>query len=231
MALPFTVSYLYSSRRRSISLEVRNAEVVIRAPKGARQSELEKFAFSKEGWVQAKIIEQQLSIARLPRYNYETGDEFPFLGEKLYLQVSHGSAGMIQKLGGKLTVLTSSRSKLPLKAQVKKQIETWYKKEALILLSMKTRELCDRYGLTCNKVTIRETRSKWGHCTALGDIQYNWKIMLAPVSVVDYLVVHEVCHLQHHNHSKAYWELVKRICPEFERERLWLRDEGFRLVL
>lgn len=228
--LPFDMEYVYSPRRKHISLEVKNGFVVMRAPLGATHQELENFALSKCAWVLAKIAEQNALLEKVPSYTFATGTLLPFLDVTLRLEVVSGRRAMVLRRENDLFVFVSSRSKLPLRAQVKKQVEAWYRAEALSLLTQKTHALCLQQKLVCTSVSVRDTRTKWGHCTVEGEIQYNWKIILAPVSVVDYLVTHEVCHLKHHNHSRMYWKLVERMLPGFECERLWLRDEGFRLV-
>lgn len=228
--LPFDIAYVFSARR-SISLEVKGGQVVMRAPKGATHQELESFAFSKCAWVLAKMAEQKKLLEEVPSYDFKTGTLLPLLGKQLRLEVAFGTRAMVQRQEENLFVLVSSRSKLPVAAQVKKLVEGWYRNEALSLLTQKTYDLCSQQALTCRSVTVRDTRTKWGHCTAQGHIQYNWKIILAPMSVVDYLVVHEVCHLKHHNHSRTYWKYIEQVYPQFESERRWLRDEGFRLVL
>ena len=78
---------------------------------------------------------------------------------------------------------------------------------------------------------MRFTRSKWGHCTSEGVLQYNWHIVLAPEPVVDYLVAHEVCHLRHLNHSAHFWALVASVCPDYQAQRDWLKANGRCLTL
>ncbi len=229
--LPFDITYIYSRKRRSLSLEVKEACVVMRAPYGVKPVDLETFIASKKAWLVSKVLEQRERLAELPSYTYDSGCRLPFLGGELELQVSQGKRSMIKRDGGVLFIMLSTRSKLHLEAQIKKQVEKWYRTEALSLLTQKTKALCERHKFHVNAITVRETRSKWGHCTAQGNIQYNWKILLAPESVVDYLVAHEVCHLKHHNHSQTYWQLVENVFPDFDRERLWLKHQGFRLVL
>ena len=99
------------------------------------------------------------------------------------------------------------------------------------ILSRKTLALAARLGKTVSKITIKATKTKWGHCTSRGAIQYNWQILLAPEPVVDYLVAHEVSHLIHHDHSPAFWARVARICPDYLALRRWLKQQGGQLVL
>ena len=78
------------------------------------------------------------------------------------------------------------------------------------------------------EIKLRKTKSKWGHCTSQGIIQYNWLIMLAPYSIIDYMITHEVCHLIHMDHSRRFWNLVESICPNYEDYIQWLKDHEHR---
>lgn len=80
-------------------------------------------------------------------------------------------------------------------------------------------------------IRFRRTKTKWGHCTSRGVIQYNWLIMMAPRDIIDYLIAHEVSHLAHPNHSARFWQQVARLAPNYLQERAWLRENGHKLNL
>lgn len=86
-------------------------------------------------------------------------------------------------------------------------------------------------GGTYHRITIRDQKTRWGSCSAKGTLSFNWRLMLAPPAVLDYVVVHELCHLTHMNHSKAFWALVESACPDYRTHRKWLKDHGQTLVL
>lgn len=233
-ALAFPYSIKRSARRRSISIEVRNAQVAIRAPMGVAEPLLLAFLREKSAWVLRKIQEQQVSIAAQPRVeaaNYGTGSHLPFMGQTLYLVVAQGPQAAVARSGSELHLLLSRRARAEPQAQLLALLSRWYEQQALVILAAKTRALCQQLGLVCQQVKVRATRSKWGHCTSAGVIQYNWQILLAPEPVVDYLVAHEVCHLRHHNHSPEFWALVASVCPEYAVLRRWLRQAGASLHL
>jgi len=83
-----------------------------------------------------------------------------------------------------------------------------------------------RLGVSIRKISLRDTHSLWGSCNHAGHLSFSWRLVLAPYEVLDYVVCHEVAHLVHLNHSKAYWQVVAMICPDFERHRDWLRQHG-----
>lgn len=82
-----------------------------------------------------------------------------------------------------------------------------------------------------HRITIRDQKTRWGSCSARGTLSFNWRLMLAPPAVLDYVVVHELCHLTHMNHSPAFWQAVADVCPDYRIHRKWLKDHGHELVL
>jgi predicted metal-dependent hydrolase len=155
----------------------------------------------------------------------------PFMGETLTLVLGRGPRAAIARVDRNLHVILSPRSRLSEDAQIRQLLSRWYQQQALNILTQKTAHLTRVMGLECAQVTIKATRSKWGHCTSRGAIQYNWQILLAPEAIVDYLVAHEVSHLRHHNHSADFWSLVASVCPTFKADRAWLKAEGAHLRL
>ena len=230
--LGFEFTIARSPRRRSISIEIRKAQVVVRAPMGVAQSLLMGFLQQKAAWVRAKIHEQQqiLAIQPEPR-RYAHGSQIPFMGETLTLVLGRGPRAAITRIDQHLHLLISSRSRVSEETQIRQLLSRWYQQQALNILAQKTTRLTQALGLVCTQVTIKATRSKWGHCTSRGAIQYNWQILLAPEAIVDYLVAHEVSHLRHHNHSADFWALVASVCPTFKADRAWLKAEGAHLSL
>lgn len=86
-------------------------------------------------------------------------------------------------------------------------------------------------GGSYDRITIRDQKTRWGSCSAKGTLSFNWRLMLAPPAVLDYVVVHELCHLTHMDHSKAFWALVESVCPDYRIHRKWLKEHGQTLIL
>lgn len=86
-------------------------------------------------------------------------------------------------------------------------------------------------GGSYERITIRDQKTRWGSCSAKGTLSFNWRLMLAPPAVLDYVVVHELCHLTHMDHSPAFWALVEQVCPDYRAHRKWLKEHGRELVL
>nr|WP_324258522.1 SprT family zinc-dependent metalloprotease [Cellvibrio fontiphilus] len=230
----FEFTIARSARRRSISIEIRRAQVVIRAPIAVPDSILLDFLQQKTAWVKQKIAEQTQRLAQQPEPvepNYAQGSKLRFMDECLTLVLGRGAQAAVQRVDHQLHVILSSRSRVADEQQIQQLLMRWYQQQALRLLSAKTAQLCASMGLVCSAVSVKATRSKWGHCTSRGAIQYNWNILLAPEHIVDYLVAHEVCHLRHPNHSRDFWALVASVCPSFATDRAWLKANGAQLSL
>lgn len=219
------------SRRRTISIEVRSGRVLVRAPLRAAVRDLHLFVREKHEWIVKKIQHQQTLLAAIPERRYHGDAHLPFLGKMLSLELSLASAASVEREGDRLLVCLSRRSRLPTEEQARRLVWGWYQHQALAILTQRTLALANSLRLTCGPITIRATRSKWGHCTSRGAIQYNWQIILAPEQIVDYLVAHEVCHLRYHNHSPAFWQLVASVCPSYLADRAWLKTQGTSLIL
>jgi predicted metal-dependent hydrolase len=92
-----------------------------------------------------------------------------------------------------------------------------------------TREAA-RIGVAYRRITIRDTRSRWGSCSSTGNLSFSWRLVLAPREILDYVVVHELCHLRHHDHSRRFWALVAEVWPSYREHRAWLHDHGWELL-
>ncbi|GGY87276.1 hypothetical protein GCM10011613_35590 [Cellvibrio zantedeschiae] len=229
-AVPFAFELVRSARRRSISIEIAKAQVVVRAPYFVAKAEIEKFVREKSLWVQQKLAQQEQQLSAVPSYSFANGSSLPYLGGELSLVVHKQPKADVVRYGAQLLVILTSRSRLPDEQQTKRLVCEWYQQQALAMLQAKTDAAAARLGVKHSGVTIKATRSKWGHCTAQGAIQYNWQILLAPESIVDYLVAHEVSHLLHHNHSPAFWAVVASLCPDYKNRRAWLKTQGMQLM-
>ena len=102
----------------------------------------------------------------------------------------------------------------------------WYKQQGLKLFEKKTKKYQELIGVKPSSISTRTYSKRWGSCSSKGDITFNWRIIMAPHSVIDYVVIHELCHLVHHNHSPKYWRTVKSFYPNYKEKVNWLRDHS-----
>ncbi len=104
------------------------------------------------------------------------------------------------------------------------------RQKAREILSSSVEYWSSQMGVRYGRIAIREQRTRWGSCSQKGNLNFNWKLVLAPPEVRDYVVIHELCHLSHLNHSKEFWARVGKFCPEYKIQRRWLRENGHTLI-
>jgi hypothetical protein len=114
---------------------------------------------------------------------------------------------------------------------IKKQLTFWYQQQATDYITNRTHELIKTTHLQPKSITVKTYKARWGSCTIKGDIQFNWKLMMTPPAVIDYVIIHELCHLEQHNHSAKFWQLVEQFEPNYKTHRSWLKKNGQELNL
>ncbi|MCK5460983.1 M48 family metallopeptidase [Candidatus Gracilibacteria bacterium] len=116
-----------------------------------------------------------------------------------------------------------------LQAEIRLHLETFYREKARRYLKNRVQIFAEKLEVSINKIFIKNQQTRWGSCSGKGNLNFNWRIIFAPKEIVDYLVIHEVCHLQEMNHSVSFWELVELLDPKFKQHKKWLRKEGKQL--
>lgn len=203
-------------RRKHVHLLVDHDGVLqVRAP----------YRFSRAG-AEAVIREQAPWVVRAlrrawaaPRVQLDTGAEVPYLDEQLTLELIPAARPRVTREGREVKV----QSPLHTPEVIRTLLEGWYRHEARSFLPARLQGFGARLGVQPAKVGIRGQRTLWGSCSARGNISVNWRLMHVPLSLVDYVLVHEICHLRHLNHSQAFWDLVATVLPDYRARRRRLR--------
>lgn len=216
------------SRRKTVALHVHNENVEIRAPKNTPITFIESFIAERSDWLNKAIIEQAQKVK--DKIDYSLSQTIPFMGFNVSL--------LKERSAHSEWALTNDGLALRLKdtcdaEETLRLLTDFYQAQARFWLTKKTNTTAAEAGLVdkLSDIRFRKTKTKWGHCTAQGRIQYNWQIMMAPESVIDYLVSHEVSHLKYMDHSARFWTHVENLHPTYKEDRVWLRHNGHRLTL
>ena len=228
---------LIRSKRKTLSISVKRANVEVRAPLKAPIEWIETFIHSKADWIHHQVNIQILQLSDI----YRICDQaiIPVLGKPLLLTINPNSNCKRSSIILNDDVIDIQfHASMSLSSEVIEGKSTviflaWLKKKAEQYMSRQTNSLANQLSLKDKLQTIsyRFTKSKWGHCTSDGSIQYNPLIILAPLFVVDYIIAHEVCHLSHANHSKRFWAMVDKIYPQRKHAEQWLNQHGHRLAI
>lgn len=214
-----TVQIIRSNRKKSALLKVSDNLVQLVVPLNLSDNRIHEILKKKTAWIKRKLIENLM----LPKYKekeFVNGESFAYLGKNYRLKIIQSAENQVKLKGGYIQVSVAKNF------NVRDLLIDWYKKLAVQKLSEKTNRYGKIIGVSPTSIRVKEYKSKWGSCSVKGDIAFNWKIIMAPHSVINYLVVHELCHLVEHNHSTKYWKLVEKIMPNHREQRAWLKNFG-----
>ena len=171
------------------------------------------------GWVSRKTAELRATEARRPVLGLERPGVV-WLNESALEVVHNPSARPVAKRRGHRVRVGGSP------AMAGEALERWYRREARERLSRAVLSESAILGVTPGKVSVRDQRTRWGSCSPSGALSFSWRLLLAPSEVLEYVVVHELCHLQRLDHSKRFWALVERARPDWRAQARWLREHG-----
>ncbi len=202
-----------SARARRLSLRVSGLDgrVTLTLPLRASRREAMAFAEERAGWIRAALDGRPAaSVAGL-------GANIPFEGGLLHIEAA--AVRGPRRDGDRLLVPPDAdRAGL--------RVAAFLREAARARLVPAVDRHAATLGRAVTRVTLRDPRSRWGSCTARGDLMFSWRLVMAPPEVLDYVAAHEVAHLAQMNHSPAFWAVVARLCPDYSRHRAWLRREG-----
>jgi len=216
-----------SARARFARLEVhlhRGVRVVL--PRRSPDSEAERFIKSKARWLLRNLARFDRLEKIVPNRKFVTGTKLPLLGMELTLEVAAGPPA-VERRGDTLAVSLPA----PNEDAVRYALEDWYQALAEDEVEPRVRDLARRFGIAYRSVRISDARTRWGTCSSTGRLRFNWRLMLAPPEILDYMVAHELGHIDHKNHSPGFWSRVAELHPAYAEAEKWLKRFGRSLVL
>lgn len=197
--------------------------LTVRAPRRVDLNIVARFINEKRAWIEKQV--QKSREVRSSRKNFSEGELFWFLGRQypLTIQTDYGSRLLFDQSNFILSKFQRHKAEA--------LFERWYRKQARLTMLSRTEYWAGQMGLKFSKITITGANTRWGSCSRSGSINFTWRLVMAPEEVIDYVIIHELAHLVHHNHSQKFWALVAAYCPSFSELRLWLRKQGHVLTL
>lgn len=214
------VAVMRSAAARRITLRVRAAtrDVVVTLPRRASLAAARSFVESHADWIGARL-------ARLPQAApFVAGAVVPLRGVEHEIVHEPGARGVVSRREGE-----GRRPRLCVSGDARhlaRRLGDYLKREARRDLEAAVARHCATLSVRAASVTLRDTTSRWGSCTAQGALNFSWRLVMAPPFVLDYLAAHEVAHLVHHDHSARFWTLTRRLAPETDRAEAWLKANG-----
>lgn len=211
--IPVDVRTNGAARRIILRVDRASGRLRLTLPPGVGTAEGLRFAERQTGWLRARLAELP---ARVP---FADGAVLPVLGEPHVVRHRPDARAGVWRQGGEIHV--SGRGE-----HLPRRLRDFLRQTARAAIAPRARDMAAVVGRPPGRITLRDTRSRWGSCTARGDLGFSWRLVLAPEAVLDYVVAHEVAHLVHMNHGPPFWRLVGTLVDDVDGPRRWLRRHG-----
>ncbi|HEX7936466.1 MAG TPA: SprT family zinc-dependent metalloprotease [Paraburkholderia sp.] len=215
---------LKRSARRSIGFAIDSTGLTITAPRWVTLADIETAITEKQRWIFTKLIEWQTRVEQraLPKVDWKDGAEVPYLGQpvRVTLGAPQGTLAFSEND-------SALQVPLPLQAdpqQIKDRVQGWLQGEAKRLFGERLAIYAEKLGVNYRAYALSSAATRWGSCSSDGKIRLNWRLIHFPLSIIDYVVAHELAHLREMNHSPRFWQTVESIFPEFREARQTLKS-------
>ncbi len=199
----------------------RPLELII--PRGTRDDDVGRLLEQKRGWIEAKTTAARALAVRPSELGLERRGIVWLDGRGVSVVREGGRRSVAALKGDRLIVAGPD-------ASAGSAVERWYRREARRRVSELVGREAERLGVEYRELAIRDSRTRWGSCSQRGTLSFSWRLLLAPGDVLEYVVVHELCHIRELNHRKAFWGLLEAAWPGWRRQEAWLREHGHELL-
>jgi len=216
--MDFSYKLVYSKRKNITITVERDRTIVVRAPEHVNLNEVKSVIERKKLWLYEKLKHPQ-KYSEVKRKEFVSGEAILYLGKNYRLEVAKDGAEDI-RFNGKFVVTGVSSDRA---GHIFKK---WYTQKAKEKIVPRANRFAQDIGVSFNNVIITDLKYRWGSCTPRDNININWKLIKAPMFVIDYVLVHELTHLIEHNHTPRFWGIVRTQVPGYEKAKLWLKEHG-----
>lgn len=212
-------------RREGLRLSVKpDGSLKVTAPPRAPMKLVEEFVLANVAWIETQQEKARAHLSKNPPKQFVVGETFKFFGveKKLVIEDAASVRPRVEVIDEFMVVMMPNGDQDP--RRIQHAIAKFYDAQARLHLPERVEHFSNEMGVKPSGLSFRRQKTRWGSCSSLGHISFNWKLVFAPENVIDYLVVHELAHLVHADHSSRFWDLVKKHDPECRAHRRWLRD-------
>jgi len=219
------IERIIRTKRKTIALQITDdSTLVVRAPFDVSEKIIENVVLKHRDWIERKKNE---ILSRDPKFlekEFVNGEGFLYLGKYYKLTVVGDQREMLTFNGG----FFLSKEYLQIARDL---FINWYRKKAYEKISERVEWYAKKRGFRYNKINITNAQKRWGSCSPNGNLNFSWRLIMAPLPVIDYVVVHELVHLEEKNHTKSFWDKVKMLMPDYEKHKRWLKKNSYLLRL
>ncbi|MCK4905191.1 M48 family metallopeptidase [bacterium] len=225
MSVTVKIDKIIRSRRKTLGLEISgDASLIVRSPYGVSLNDIRKIIFEKKDWITSKQkIARERRLQTFPR-KFSEREEFLYLGKSYPLIILETAANPLS-FDKEFRLIRKHLS------SAQRLFIDWYKKQAYLKIKERLDFYSELLGYKYSKFALSNAKRRWGSCNGEGNIHINWRLVMAPHHIIDYVVVHELFHLKEKNHSKKFWDKVKTIHGDYKRKRKWLKENGHLLII
>jgi len=211
---------IIKSKRRTLSLSINeNAELIVRAPNQISNKRIEEFIIEKSKWINKN---KNLMQSRINEMN-DSDSDYLFLGNIYPLIKVYENPNKIDFNGTEFITSIENQDKF------KASLKSWYKIKFKEIAIPRLNYFSDKYNLKINQVRFKNQKTLWGSCSSKNNINLNYLLVMAPMIVIDYVIIHELVHTVHKNHSENFWNAVEAIMPDYKKAKKWLNKNGYKL--
>jgi predicted metal-dependent hydrolase len=215
------IDQIIHSRRKSVAIIIRgDGRLVVRAPLRLSNARIREFVLSKTDW----ILTQQAKTAhrKAPVHTFIEGEDFLYLGRNFPLEI-------VDDPKSALTLDERFHLRRTDQPQARVVFLKWYKQQARQIITDRVNFFAQKHAYNYSRIRLSSARTRWGSCNSKGSLSFTWRLVMAPIEIIDYVVIHELVHLEIHNHSSSFWKKVLEFMPDYKKRRSWLKENGYRL--
>lgn len=219
-----------TDRRTTDIVIERNGVITVRPPQRMTPEQVDETVLSRRMWIYRHLAEWRDLNASSVRREWVNGETFLYLGSCYRLQLVDNQAEALKLKDGRFCLRRDvAKGDGPLGAH--QAFQDFYVRKGLPRLEGRVADYAAKVGVSAGQLQVKDLGYRWASCTPRGDLHFHWKCLMAPLTIVDYIIVHELCHLHHRDHSEAFWNEVDKVLPDYRQRKAWLRARGAELDL
>lgn len=218
------IDQIIHTKRKSIAIIIqRDGSITVRAPLRASDRTIRAFVEKNADWIRSKQALVKTDYPLAAPKKYANGENFWFMGKQYPLEIIDKGKPSLQLLDERFYL---DKMALPI---AQSYFAHWYKIQAQRIIPQRVKVIAAVNGFIYHQVKITSARTRWGSCSSKGSLCFSWRLIMAPPAVIDYVVIHELVHLEEKNHGKAFWAKVNALMPDYKQKIAWLKKNGQRL--
>ena len=214
------------SKRKTLSLQIdEQGNIIVYAPIHTPKVFINQFIHKHQDWINKHISKIQQRDISFVRKKFVNNEKFLFLGEKYPLLITY-TAEINSVSFDKTNFYLNPDTANPLSV-----FEAWYKEQAYIIFHKQVKDFSTIMKLSPTDIKLSSAKTRWGSCNSKNVIRLNWKLVMAPIEIINYVIIHELAHIKEKNHSKKFWSIVEKYDINYKQHRQWLKGQGYLLDL